>query len=147
MLHFKTSHLLLILGVIAPASAFASTFCVAVDGGFGGGGTSYIGPAFAMPSANGCKPWAGFTKTGATVIATATGTGCLSSNGKVLTLSIFDTNPDFFGSGVTVQDQIRVCPNSVTNCPIVGNDQGNFSGSAEQQTCTDALLKLPTNHG
>lgn len=146
MLHFKTPYLALCLGFITPVSAFASNFCVAVDGGFGNGGTSFIGTGFAMPDPNACKPWMGFTKTGATVIGTASGTGCLSNSGQVLTLSIFNTDPANFGTGKAVVDQIRLCPNSVADCPITGNDQGNFSGSAVQQTCTNALLKLPVDH-
>lgn len=146
MLRNKAPCLVLCLGLITPVSAFASNFCVAVDGGFGGGGESFIGTGFALPAANGCKPWAGFTKIGTSVIATANGTGCLSNNGQVLTLSIFNTDPASFGAGNSVQDQIRVCPSSVAECPIVGNDQGNFSGTALEQTCTAALLKLPVTH-
>jgi hypothetical protein len=136
----------LALGLIAPISADAANFCVAVNGGFGNGGTSYIAPTFALPAKNNCAAWSGFTKTGTTVIATSTGTGCLASDGKVLTLSIFNTDLEFFGTGVAVLDQIELCPKGVTGCPITGEDAGNFTGPAVQQTCTTSLLTLPPTH-
>ena len=119
---------------------------MAVNGGFGKGGTSYIAPTFALPAANHCAPWSGFTKTASTVIAISNGTGCLSKSGKVLTLSIFNTDPPFFGAGSAVSDQVQLCPTGITGCPISGQDQGNFGGSAAQQTCTAALLTLPDTH-
>lgn len=145
MVRFKAIPFLM-LGLSVSLPAFASNFCVAVNKGFGHGGTSYVGPSFALPAANNCKPWAGFTKTAGSVIATATGTGCLSSDGKVLTLSILDSDPQFFGSGVSPVDYIQLCPKGVTGCTISGNDQGEFNGPAAEQTCTATLLKLPATH-
>jgi hypothetical protein len=146
MFPFKRSFIVLALGLMAPISAHATNFCVAVNGGFGNGGTSYIAPVFTLPTKNKCVPWSGFTKTAATVIAISTGTGCLSSSGKVLTLSIFNTDPPFFGPGTAVSDQIQLCPTGVTGCPVSGQDFGNFSGSAVEQTCTASLLRLPDTH-
>lgn len=142
----KTLHLSLALAAIAPFPASAANFCVAVAGGFGHGGTSFIAPSFSVPAAGICKSWAGFTKTASTVIAFANGTGCLSTNGKVLTLSIFNTDPANFGANKSVSDQIQLCPEGTVNCPITGRDQGNFGGSAKEQTCTDTLLSFPVNH-
>ena len=146
MFRFKTPFVLLALGLIAPIYAYAANFCVAVNGGFGNGGTSYIAPAFTMPAKNNCAAWSGFTKTAASVIAISTGTGCLASDGRVLTLSIFNTDLEFFGAGVAVLDQIELCPKGVTGCPITGEDIGNFTGPAVQQTCTASLLTLPPTH-
>ena len=147
MFRFKTPFMLLALGLIAPIYAYAANFCVAVNGGFGNGGTSYIAPAFTMPAKNNCAAWSGFTKTAASVIAISTGTGCLASDGRVLTLSIFNTDLEFFGAGVAVLDQIELCPKGVTGCPITGQDVGNFGpGLAVQQTCTASLLTLPPTH-
>ena len=146
MFRFKTPFMLLALGLIAPIYAYAANFCVAVNGGFGNGGTSYIAPAFTMPAKNNCAAWSGFTKTATTVIAIWTGTGCLASDGRVLTLSIFNTDLEFFGAGVAVLDQIELCPKGVTGCPITGEDIGNFTGPAVQQTCTASLLTLPPTH-
>ena len=134
------------LGVVLSGAALAQNFCVAVNGGFGSGGTSYIAPTFTLPVKNNCAAWSGFTKTASTVIAISTGTGCLASDGKVLTLSIFNTDPPFFGAGKAVSDQIQLCPKGVTGCPITGQDLGNFAGPAVQQTCTAGLLKLPPTH-
>ena len=145
MFRFKTPALVLALG-LAPICAHAANFCVAVNGGFGNGGTSYVAPAFKLPAANHCAAWSGFTKTASTVIAIATGTGCLSSNGQVLTLSIFNTDPEFLGEGAAVSDQIQLCPSGVASCPITGQDFGNFSGSAVQQPCTASLVTLPETH-
>ena len=146
MFRFKTPFMVLALGLIAPICAYAANLCVAVNGGFGRGGTSYIAPAFTMPAKNNCAAWSGFTKTAASVIAISTGTGCLASDGRVLTLSIFNTDLEFFGAGVAVLDQIELCPKGVTGCPITGEDIGNFTGPAVQQTCTASLLTLPPTH-
>ena len=45
MLRFKPSHLMLLLGLIAPVCASAH-LCIRVNGGFGNGGTSFIGKGF-----------------------------------------------------------------------------------------------------
>ena len=146
MFRFKTPFMVLALGLIAPVCAYAANFCVAVNGGFGNGGTSYIAPTFTLPAKNNCATWSGFTKTAATVIAISTGTGCLASDGRVLTLSIFNTDLEFFGESVAVLDQIQLCPKGVTGCPVTGEDIGNFTGPAVQQTCTASLLSLPPAH-
>src|SRR6516162_8175696 len=91
-------------GAALAQNAVASNFCVAVNGGFGSGGTSYIAPAFTLPAKNNCAAWSGFTKTATTVIAISNGTGCLASDGRVLTLSIFNTDPLFIGAGKAVAD-------------------------------------------
>ena len=118
-----------------------------MSGGFGNGGTSFVGKGFAVPAAGACKPWAGYLKTGASVIATSTGAGCLSSDGKVLQITLFSTDPSFFGSGQFAVDQIRLCPSGVGSCPIGGGqDVGYFSGTAKQQNCTSQLLNLPAIH-
>src|SRR6516165_9746382 len=144
--HTLTSVATVSLGVVLSGAALAQNFCVAVNGGFGSGGTSFIAPAFTLPAKNNCAAWSGFTKTATTVIAISTGTGCLASDGKVLTLSIFNTDPEFFGAGASVSDQIQLCPKGVTGCPITGQDLGNFAGPAVQQTCTAGLLTLPPTH-
>jgi len=147
MFRFKTSHLVLLLGLIAPIySSAAANFCIAVSGGFGTGGTSFVGPGFAVPAAGKCKPWSGFTKTASTVVLITTGTGCLSSDGKVLTVSVYSTDPEFLGSGQLGSDQIQLCPAGVTNCPISGEDFGQFGGPAKSQSCTTKLLSLPATH-
>ena len=145
--HTLTSVATVSLGVVLSGAALAQNFCVAVNGGFGSGGTSYIAPAFTLPAKNNCAAWSGFTKTATTVIAISTGTGCLASDGRVLTLSIFNTDPGFFGGGKAVADQIQLCPKGVTGCPITGQDVGNFGpGLAVEQPCTASLLALPPTH-
>jgi hypothetical protein len=99
MFTIKKSHLFLLLGLIAPVNSFASEhYCIAVDGGFGHGGTTFIGSGFAVPGEGNCTPWSGFTKTASTVILTTTGTGCLSSDGKALTVSVSSADPLFSAS-------------------------------------------------
>ena len=101
MFRFKTSFMVLALGLITPISAYAANFCVEVNGGFGHGGHTLIAPGFTLPAKNQCAAWSGFTKTASTVILISHGTGCLSNSGRVLDLSIFSTDPDFFGIGPT----------------------------------------------
>jgi hypothetical protein len=136
-----------VAGLIAPIYAYANPYCIAVNGGFGNGGTSFVARNFAMPDPSKCTPWTGYTKTSATVIFTTTGTMCASDDGSVLTLSVSSADPDFLGVGQIASDYIRLCPDSVTSCPIGGGqDVGYNTGSAAPQDCTDALLDLPTFH-
>ncbi len=148
MKQIKSSALALFLGLAALGQAHAANYCIAVNGGFGNGGTSFVGKGFALPAAGNCKPWAGYTKTSSTVIAASTGAGCLSSNGKVFTLTVFSTDPPWFGTGQFGTDHIRFCPAGVSGCPIgAGTDVGSFGpAAAVPQTCTSALLNLPALH-
>lgn len=146
MLRAKSSHVFLVLGLIVPFCTYAGNFCVASNGGFGHGGTSYIAPNFTLPGLSQCVPWSGFTKTASTVILFSTGVACRASGGKTLTLSIFNTDPAFLGPGVSASDQIVLCPTGTISCPVSGQDQGEFGGSAHEQTCTVTLLTLPGTH-
>jgi len=147
MFRFKALHLSLLLGLFTPVYSFAAHYCIAVGGGFGNGGTTFIGAGFAEPAPGHCTPWSGFTKTASTVILTTTGTGCLSSDGKVLTVSVSSADPAYFGPGQIHSDYIQLCPAGVNGCPIGGGrDTGEFGGSAEPVTCTAHLLHLPAVH-
>ena len=120
--------------------------CIAVGGGFGSGGTTFVGPNFAVPAENSCAPWSGFTKTASTVILTTNGAACLSSTGKTLTVSVSSADPDFFGAGAQESDYIQLTRSSSTGSFTGGTDQGEFGGSADQVTCTSSLLSLPDSH-
>jgi hypothetical protein len=147
MRRVKTLVRVLSFGLIAPLCASAANYCIKVNGGFGNGGTSFVGKGFAVPAAGACSPWSGFVKTSSTVIANSTGAGCLSSDARVLTLTIFSTDPSWFGPGNFGTDHIRLCPAGVTNCPLGGgSDAGSFSGPASPQACTTKLLSLPALH-
>jgi len=105
--------------------------------------STFIGKGFEVPSEGNCTPWSGFTKTASTVVLTTSGTGCLSSNGKVLTVSVFSNDPSYLSGS----DYITLCPKGVKSCPLSGGeDVGAFSGSAEPETCTSSLLELPATH-
>lgn len=135
---------------IAPLYASASSYCIAANGGFGKGGTTFVGQGFELPLAGKCSPWVGFTKTASSVILTTSGVGCTSSDGKVLTVSVTSADPDFFGAGRNVPDYIRVCPEGSSHCPIgSGSDVGDDylgSGPAAIEKCTSELLELPSQH-
>jgi hypothetical protein len=76
-----------------------------------------------------------------------TNDSCLSSNGKVLTVSAISTDPDYLGAGQLGSDYITLCPAGVKGCPLAsGQDVGAFAGSAAPETCTATLLNLPTTH-
>jgi hypothetical protein len=149
MFRFKISHLLLfpLLGLIPATSLTAESFyCVAVDGGFGHGGTTFIGTGFVVPAGGICTPWSGFTRTASSVILTTSGTGCLSSSGKVLTISVLSADPSFFGTGQTRADFIRLTRTSTSAKFTSGQDSGNFGGSADAISCTSTLEHLPDTH-
>ena len=148
MIRFRPSYVMLMLGLAAPLCSNAADYCIKTNGGFGNGGSSFIGKNFALPAAGVCKPWAGLTKTASSVIAISTGTACRSTDGKALELTISSTDPSFLGSGVIGSDHIRLCPGGAANCPFGGGfGTGTFSnGGAELQTCTSALANLPAIH-
>ncbi len=133
--------------IAAAASASEATYCISVGGGFGTGGTTFIGMGFTVPAAGNCTPWSGFTKTATSVVLTTTGTGCLSSNGKVLTVSAISTDPSYLGAGQLGSDYITLCPAGTKSCPLSsGEDVGAFAGTAKPETCTTSLLNLPSSH-
>jgi hypothetical protein len=123
----------------------AAPFCIATAGGFGSGGTTFVGPSFTVPAKNSCTPWSGFTKTASTVILTTSGAACLSTTGKTLTVSVSSVDPAFFGTS-PVSDYIQLTRASATGSFTGGTDQGQFAGSADQITCTSSLLSLPDIH-
>lgn len=135
-------------GVItfAPGQTFPAggTFCIATGGGFGNGGTTFVGPAFTVPAQNKCTSWSGFTKTASTVILNTSGAACLSTTGKTLTVSVSSADPSFFSNPVS--DYIQLTRASSTGTFTAGTDQGQFAGSADQITCTSDLLTLPDIH-
>ncbi len=127
---------------IAPTPA---PFCIATAGGFGSGGTTFVAPGFTVPAKNGCSPWSGFTKTASTVILNTSGAACLSTTGKTLTVSVSSADPEFVGT-TPAADYIQLTRKSATGTFSGGSDQGEFSGSAQQITCTSSLLSLPDSH-
>jgi len=145
MFGFKKSYLCLLM--IAPVSSFAANTCIAVNDGFGNGGTTFVGPSFAQPAKGTCAPWSGFAKTATTVVLFTSGAGCLSTDGKVLTLNLSSANPNWIGVGQFQADYIQLCPGGPNGCPIGGGfDWGNAGGPANLLTCTTSLLQLPSTH-
>jgi hypothetical protein len=132
----------------APGQTFpgGGPFCIATAGGFGSGGTTFVGPGFTVPAENNCASWSGFTKTASTVILTTSGSACLSSTGKTLTVSVSSADPDFVGAGSQVSDYIQLTRTGTTGSFTGGTDQGEFAGSADQVTCTSGVLSLPDSH-
>jgi hypothetical protein len=133
---------------IAPAFADPVAYCVAVNGGFNNGGTSFVARQFDIPGPSKCSSWSGYAKTASTVVFFSSGTACLSSSGTIMTVSITSADPSN-SPGVTKGDFIRFCPDGVWSCPIGGGQDvappgtGVDSGAAAQQPCNDDLLYLP----
>ncbi len=146
MIRFKTFHLLLLLLLPIFSLAAEAHYCIAVNGGFGHGGTTHIGTGFAVPTAGNCTPWSGFTKTASTVVLTSTGTGCLSSSGKVLTVSVINSDPSYFGPNTLHSDYITLSRSGTTGSFGSGEDFGVFGGNAKPVTCSSTLLSLPGSH-
>jgi hypothetical protein len=148
MLNIKTSHLFLLLGLIAPVHSFAAEpYCIAVAGGFGHHGTTFVARNFSLPEQGKCTPWSGYTKTAVTVILTTNGTSCLSSDGKALTVSVTSADPAWLGTAPPVSDYIQLSREDSTD-PFKGEDAGVFAlpGQSETVTCTSDLLDLPSSH-
>ncbi len=145
MLRIK-SPLAMLLALLTPACGLASDYCIATNGGFGHGGTTFIAPSFSIPSEGKCADWSGFTKTASTVIVTTYGTGCLSSDGKALTVAVSSADPDWFGSGNIGSDYIRLTRSETGKPFTTGNDWGSFGGDAAPVSCSSSLLSLPSTH-
>jgi hypothetical protein len=135
------------LAVLLTAPVYATPYCIAVSGGFGNGGTTFVGRNFTMPSVSSCNPWTGYTKTASSVILITSGTACLSSDATVLTVSVSSADPSFVGAGNLVPDYIQLCPKGITHCPLgQGTDTGQFSGPADPVTCPSNVSQLPAIH-
>jgi hypothetical protein len=121
--HLTTAVLSCAVASLAAGVAYAeANYCVAVSGGFGSGGTTFIGKGFSVPAAGNCTPWSGFTKTAS-------------------------TDPSWFGAGGSGSDYIQFCPKGVSGCPLgSGEDLGAFTGTAAPETCTTSLENLPAIH-
>ena len=141
------SSLMVLSVLLAPIHSFAaeSPYCIAVNGGFGNGGTTFVARNFTLPTASTCTPWTGYTKTASTVILMTSGTSCLSSDSKALTTSVSSADPSYFGAGAIASDYIQLSRGSATD-PFSGTDYGYFGGSAEPVSCTNDLLTLPSYH-
>ena len=121
--------------------------CVAVGGGFGKGGETFVGKEFTSPTAGTCKPWSGVVKAGTTVVLTSTGAACLSNDGVLLTIVLQSMNHEFLGSGASMTDQIELCPKGPSGCPVAQADSGSFfNGTAAVVTCTATLSTIPSMH-
>jgi hypothetical protein len=123
-------------------------FCVAVGGGFGGGGETFVGKEFITPGAGQCKPWAGIVKAGSTVVLTSTGAACLSDDALLLTLTLHSQDTDFLGPGAESIDLIQLCPKGATGCPVAQQDISSsfFTGTAAIVGCTASLSSIPSSH-
>jgi len=124
-------------------------YCVAVNGGWKNGGTTFVGTNFTVPSAGLCKPWSGIMKTASTVVGTSVGTACLSDNGKLFTVTLQTTAPEYIGNGITATDHIELCPLASTQgCPAHAGqfDRGYFGGPAAKKTCTSSDSVIPSSH-
>ena len=88
------------VGLIGSVEAGTAPFCIAVGGGFGNGGTTFVARQFQIPVANQCSPWAGYTKTSSTVVLNTSGSACLSDDGHVLTVGVSSVNPNWTGGNM-----------------------------------------------
>jgi hypothetical protein len=133
--------------LLAPIHSFAAEapYCIAVGGGFGGGGTTFVARNFTLPTQSTCTPWSGYTKTASSVILMTSGTSCLSSDSKALTVSVSSADPSFFGAGQIESDYIELSRGDATE-PFTGRDIGYFGGGAEPVSCSLGVLSLPSIH-
>ena len=92
-----------------------------------------------------CSPWTGYTKTASTVVATTSGTACLSSDNTTLTVSVTSADPSFLAGTIACGLHPDV-PAGWPSEPFTGNDYGYFAGTAEPISCTSELLNLPSAH-
>jgi hypothetical protein len=125
-------------------------YCIAVNGGFGvAGGTTFVGKGFVAPPKGTCRPWSGIMQTATTVVGTSIGTACLSTDGKLFTVALQTSAPEYLGPGIVASDHIELCPVAATlGCPAHAgqSDQGYFAGPAAHVTCSPAIVPIPSSH-
>jgi hypothetical protein len=148
MFRIKTRHVFLLLGLIAPFQSFAAEqpYCIAVGGGFGDGGTTFVARDFSFPGEGKCTTWSGYTKF-SIVVLTSTGVACLSSDSTALTVSVSSNDPAWLNTLPPVHDYIQMTrPDSTQQ--FRGEDTGQFAlpGESWTVTCTNDLLDLPSSH-
>lgn len=141
----------LLLLALLPTCGFAteSHYCIAADGGWPGGGTTYIAPNFPLPAVGTCGPWQGFAKTAGTVVVFSYGTGCLSNDGKALTVAVTSQNPNWINGSNNGNDYIVLERSEDKGSFTSGSDTGALvfgTSSATPVTCTATLLELPSSH-
>jgi hypothetical protein len=146
MYQFKKAHLAVLLGLATPLTSSAAHYCINTAGGFGHGGSTFVAYSFGVPNEGACEPWNGFTKTSASVIFLTTGVGCLSSDGKRMTLSLTSQDPDYLGVERQAVDYLYLARTGSSGSFTSGEDQGYLSGAAAEITCTSALETLPAIH-
>jgi hypothetical protein len=130
-------------------TAVNQDFCIAVNGGWNFGGVTFIGKNFTAPANGTCKPWVGMMKAATTVVGTSSGAACKSNDGKLLTVSLQTTAPEWQGPGVIASDHIELCPLASTQgCPAHAgqSDRGTNAGPATQVACTSAMSTIPSSH-
>ena len=141
------SSLVVLSVLLAPIHSFAAEapYCIAVGGGYGGGGTTFVARNFTLPTEGKCTPWTGYTKTAASIILMTSGASCLSSDSKALTVSVSSADPAFLGAGSIASDYIELSRGDATES-FTGRDIGYFGGGAEPVSCASAVLSLPSTH-
>jgi hypothetical protein len=148
MFKIKTPHLFLLLGLVAPIQSFAAEqpYCIAVGGGLGDGGTTFVARNFSFPGEGKCTTWSGYTKY-SSVILTSTGVACLSSDSTALTVSVSSNDPAWLNTLPPVNDYIQLKRLDPTQ-PFKGEDAGQFAlpGESWPVTCTSDLLDRPSSH-
>jgi len=153
----------MLLAISAPAFSAPENYCIAVGGGWNPndpGGTTFVGKGIEIPAHGACSPWFGIVRTSKTVVGTSHGSICWSNDGKLLTVSLTSTLPEWFGlgrSGVAI-DHIELCPflKRTGECPAhegesdrgdLGPATGGSTGSpAKRVRCTAELINIPSSH-
>ena len=99
---FKKAHLLLALGLLVPLQSFAASeapYCIAVNGGYGNGGTTFVARNFSLPAPANARPGRATPRPLTRSSITTGGTSCLSSDNKALTVSVTSQDPWYLGGG------------------------------------------------
>jgi hypothetical protein len=160
MNRFNIFVLAMLMGVSAPALSTPKNYCIAVNGGWGStetNGTTFVGKGIEYPLKGACQPWFGIVRTSLTVVGTSHGSICLSNDGKLLTVSLTSTLPEYLGlgrAGVAI-DHIELCPGGNASCPAhsgqsdrgeLANPVGATTSPAKHITCTSAMAAIPSSH-
>ncbi len=132
---------------LAPGLASAKNFCI---GGFPNPSYILLGQGFTVPKKGKCKVWIGFVEE---PLIASTGTGCTSTDGTELTLSITSSTSTGFSEvdgialslpSLTGSDDAQISESSVLSSSVLTGISGAVCGNAEVPSVTTSSPPEPS---
>ena len=133
--------------LLAPGLASAKNFCIT---GFPNSSYIMLGQGFTVPKKGKCKVWIGFVEE---PLIASTGTGCTSTDGTELTLSIISSTSTGFSEvdgialslpSLTGSDDVQVTESSSTLSDLLTGITGAVCGNTAVPSVATSLPAAPS---